>query len=547
MNIKPSAAIRQNYNEIAELCRSTGEPVYLTKNGEGTSKEADGRNTESGQNAGTVPFFRRHRPIPQAVCSKLVSGFLSRGGRHGFCRIHYRRPSGLPLAPLLTACLETGTADLCCAGILCPPAAATRFDPVKICHLPALGFTFAGIFGIITTNTPDERTGAMISFQPLKDLYHWVDVQSHRIPAVPRNLGIMALFLCAAYYASSILITHTGGENNSALVFVLAVAMISLLTSGYAYGIAASIIGALCINIYFMEPYDAFSLSRTGYPVAMLSMVAVSCMVCALTARVKKQATEAVRREKKAKALYEQNERLNAEKAAIQLESERAAIRENILRAVSHDLRTPLTSISGTVSVLLETPEVSPKNLAMLSDIKQDADSLIVMVENLLSVTRVQDGTMPLKMREEMLEEVAGDALLTTRRRFPDCRVELDRSEDILYLPMDPLLVKQVIVNLLENAIRHSGDPEHITLRLYRQEDWAVVEVRDRGRGLSPEVYHAVKAGRPMPRSLSGDSTRGMGIGLSVCQNIIKAHGGFFTAENHIDGGAVFRFGLPTA
>ena len=381
--------------------------------------------------------------------------------------------------------------------------------------------------------------------QRFKDLYHWLNIQFHRIPAVPRNLGIMGLLLCAAYYASSILITHTGGENNSALVFVVAVALISLRTSGYAYGVAASIIGALFINIYFMEPYDAFSLSRTGYPVAMLSMVVISCVVCALTARVKKQAIEAVHREKKTRALYEQNEKLNAEKAAIQLESERAAIRENILRAVSHDLRTPLTSISGTVSVLLERPEISPKNLAMLSDIKQDADSLIVMVENLLSVTRVQDGTMPLKMREEMLEEGAGDALLTTRRRFPDCHVELDLSEDILYLPMDPLLVKQVIVNLLENAIRHSGDTEHITLRLFRQEDWAVAEVRDQGRGLSPEVYQAVKAGQPMPRSLSGDSTRGMGIGLSVCQNIIKAHGGFFTAENHTGGGAVFRFGLP--
>lgn len=385
----------------------------------------------------------------------------------------------------------------------------------------------------------------MTLLQNLRDLYSWLDVQSHRIPAVPRNLGITALFLCAAYCASSILITHTGGENNSALVFVLAVALISLLTSGYAYGIAASIIGALFINIYFMEPYDAFSLSRTGYPVAMLSMVAISCVICALTARVKRQATEAVRREKTAKALYEQNERLNAEKAAIQLQSERISIRESILRAVSHDLRTPLTSISGAVAVLLESPEVSAKNLSMLSDIKQDADSLIVMVENLLSVTRVQDGTIPLKKREEMLEEVAGDALLTTRRRFPDSHVDLDLSEDILYLPMDPLLVKQVIVNLLENAIRHSGDPEHITLRLYREDDWAVVEVRDRGRGLSLEVCQAVKAGQPMPRSLSGDSTRGMGIGLSVCQNIIKAHGGFFTADNHPDGGAVFRFGLP--
>lgn len=376
-----------------------------------------------------------------------------------------------------------------------------------------------------------------------KELYHWLDMQCHRVPAVPRNFGVMALFLWAAFYASRALIGHTGGENNSALVFVLAVVFISLLTSGYFYGIAASIIGAFSINIYFMEPYAVFSLSRTGYPVAMLSMVAISCVVCALTARVKKQATEAVRREKNTKALYEQNEKLNAEKAAIQLQSDRVSIRESILRAVSHDLRTPLTAISGAASVLLSSPEISDRNLAMLEDIKQDADGLIVMVENLLSVTRVQDGTLPLKKREEMLEEVAGDALLATRRRFPDYRIELDLSEDILYLPMDPLLVKQVIVNLLENAIRHSGDAEHIVLRLYRRDDWAIVEVRDRGRGLSPEVREAIRASQPMP--LSGDATRGMGIGLSVCQNIIKAHGGFFTAENHPDGGAVFRFGLP--
>ena len=153
---------------------------------------------------------------------------------------------------------------------------------------------------------------------------------------------------------------------------------------------------------------------------------------------------------------------------------------------------------------------------------------------------------MPLKKREEMLEEVAGDALLTTRRRFPDCHVDLELSEDILYLPMDPILVKQVMVNLLENAIRHSGDREHICMRLYRREDWAVTEVRDQGRGLSPEVLQAIRTGQPMPRSLSGDSTRGMGIGLSVCQRIIKAHGGFFAAENAPEGGAVFCFGLPT-
>jgi two-component system sensor histidine kinase KdpD len=381
--------------------------------------------------------------------------------------------------------------------------------------------------------------------QRAQEAYHWLSCQFERIPELPRNLGVTIFFLLVAYYSSRLLISHTGGENNSALVFVLAVVFISLLTTGYIYGIAASIVGAFCINIYFMAPYDTFSLNRTGYPVAMLSMVVISCVVCALTARVKRQAVEAVRREKNAKALYEINEKLNAEKATIQLQSEREAIRGNILRAVSHDLRTPLTSISGSASVLLSSPEVSPKNVSMLQDIKNDADALIAMVENLLSVTRIQDGTMPLKKREEMLEEVAGDALFTTRRRFPDSKVEMELSDDILYLPMEPMLIKQVIVNLLENAIRHSGDTEHIRLRLYRQNEWAVVEVRDKGKGLSPEICQAIQAGRPLNRNLSDDSTRGMGIGLSACQSIIQAHDGFFAAGNDPEGGAVVRFGLP--
>ena len=379
----------------------------------------------------------------------------------------------------------------------------------------------------------------------IQSIYRHCRDRFYLIPELPRNIMVTVVLLCGAYCASSVLISHTGGENNSALVFVLAVTIISFLTTGYLYGILASIVGTFCINIYFMEPYAAFTLNRTGYPVAMLSMVTISCVVCALTTRVKQQAAEAIRREKNTKALYEMNEKLNEEKAAIQLESARETIRGNILRAVSHDLRTPLTAISGAASVLLSSPEVSEKNVAMLNDIKSDADTLIVMVENLLSVTPIQDGTMPLKKREEMLEEVAGDAILTTRRRFPDAHVELELSEDILYLPMEPMLIKQVMVNLLENAIRHSGDREHITLHLFRQDDWAVVEIRDRGKGLSPELCQAIQSGKSLKRDLSGDATRGMGIGLSVCQSIVKAHNGFFAAGNSPEGGAVFRFGLP--
>lgn len=368
-----------------------------------------------------------------------------------------------------------------------------------------------------------------------------------RLPALPRDICTTIAALSGAYYASSILLNHTGAENNSALVFALGVALVSFLTTGYLYGILASVLGAFFTNYYFMAPYAAFSLSRAGYPIATLSMLTISLLICALTARIKRQKEDAVRRERNTKMLYELNEKLNQEKNAIELQSERERIRGNIMRAVSHDLRTPLTTISGSASVLMSTPDVSPQNISLLQDIKNEADALIIMVENLLSVTRIQDGNLSLIRREEMLEEVAGDAVHTTHRRFPDRRVEMELSEDMLFFPMDPVLIKQVIVNLLENAVRHSGSDELITLKLHRQDDWAVVEIRDRGKGVPQEVIQAVREGRPVRRDLTGDSTRGMGIGLSVCSSIIKAHNGFFEVANRIEGGAVFRFGLPVS
>ncbi len=378
------------------------------------------------------------------------------------------------------------------------------------------------------------------------NLWHRCMELWNRIPWLPRDLCATVVLLWTAYYTSGKLLVHTGVENNSALVFVLAVTIISVITTGYLFGVAASIIGGLCINYYFMYPYAAFDLSYAGYPVALLSMVTISIIVCALTSRVKLMALEAVKREQSTKALYEANQRLNEENAAIQLEAARETIRGNILRSVSHDLRTPLTAISGAASVLISSEEMqSEKTLSLLSDIKNDADSLITMVENLLSITRIQDSSVPLKKRDELLEEVAGDAVLAIRRRFPTTRIEMELSEDIMFVPMDPLLIKQVLVNLLENSIRHSGSSQPVLLRLYREEDQAVVEVRDHGCGLSPEVLELIQSGRQIPRDMPGDSSRGMGIGLSVCQSIIKAHDGQFAAQNSSEGGALFRFSLP--
>ena len=219
------------------------------------------------------------------------------------------------------------------------------------------------------------------------------------VPRGVMNFLITAFFMAGAYYLSRLLFQF-GVENNSALVYVLAVTFVSWLTTGYFYGILASLFSSFCINYYFMYPYSAFSLSYAGYPVAMLSMTAIAIIICTLTSRIKLQALEAEQREQNTKALYELNERLNQEKNAIQLEAARETIRSNILRSVSHDLRTPLTAISGAAAVLLSSEEPrSEKDVSLLNDIKNDAEALTTMVENLLSITRIQDASFPLKKR----------------------------------------------------------------------------------------------------------------------------------------------------
>ena len=148
---------------------------------------------------------------------------------------------------------------------------------------------------------------------PMKELFQKVKQSYYRVASVPRCLGATALLQAVAYIVSSILIGHTGAENNSALVYMLAISLTALLTDGYFYGILSSLIGGFSINYFFMFPYTAFSLSYAGYPVAMLSMVFISCVVSALTTRVKQQAIEAARREQNTKLLYEMNTRLYVE------------------------------------------------------------------------------------------------------------------------------------------------------------------------------------------------------------------------------------------
>ena len=358
------------------------------------------------------------------------------------------------------------------------------------------------------------------------------------------DLAVTAVILLAASCISAALLPYTGAENNSALIFVAMVVVISWLTDGYLYGIMASLIGAFLVNTFFMVPYTQFNLSLTGYPVAMISMLIPALIVCALTARLKKHALEAELREQKTRELYEINSRLEKEKTAMELENAKAAIRGNILLAVSHDLRTPLTAISGSASTILAEGEAgcSRENLRLVQDIKNDAEWLTVMVENILLVTKLRDRGESLKRFPESLEEIIGSSIVKCRRRFPEARIEFQLPEEILLVSIDSLLIQQVLLNLIENAVRHAGSSGPIRIGAERDGEAAKVFVRDYGEGLPESILKQIRNDRPVIVERRGDSSRGMGIGLSVCQSILKAHHSMLQAELPEGGGTEFFF-----
>ena len=227
-------------------------------------------------------------------------------------------------------------------------------------------------------------------------------------------------------------------------------------------------------------------------------------------------------------------------------EADREKLRANLLRAVSHDLRTPLTSIIGSSSSFLENyRDLSEADrLELVSNIKEDSEWLLNMVENLLTVTRIDDTSdNKVKKSAEVVEEVVSEAIRRLQKRLPDVRIRVSMPTDFLMLPMDPTLIEQVLINLLENAVIHSGSTEPVDLAIREEEELVVFSVRDYGKGIDSAALPHIFEGQQLS-SETPDGHRGMGIGLSICRTIIQAHGGTIRAENR-EKGAEFIFTLP--
>lgn len=336
-----------------------------------------------------------------------------------------------------------------------------------------------------------------------------------------RDLIISAIILSCAFGLCNLLRLAGSSDGFASPIFVLAVLLVSRLTTGYLFGLIASVLGVVCVNFVFTYPYWAVNFTLSGYPLTFLTFLVVSIMTGTLTAQAK------------------QRERLR-------MENEKEKMRANLLRSVSHDIRTPLTAILGATSVVLENPEMSPEDRSiLLEDVRGDAQWLIRVVENLLSITRIGSDQANITKSPEAAEEVLGEAAQKFRRRFPQVSVSVTAPESLLMVPMDPILIAQVLSNLLENAVLHGGTTTAISLSVQKENNFARFSVRDNGRGIPEKSIPTLFDGTMKPSGTpTSDGKRNMGLGLSVCLAIVGAHGGTMEARN-LNTGAEFTFRLP--
>ena len=246
-------------------------------------------------------------------------------------------------------------------------------------------------------------------------------------------------------------------------------------------------------------------------------------------------------------ALALENERNARERAEAALMAQKEQLKVNLLRTISHDLRTPLTSISGNASNLLSNAEwfdeETKKQLCL--DIYDDSMWLINLVENLLSVTRLEDGNVNLRLQTELLDEIITEALQHVSRNKEDYQILFQPSEDFILVKVDVRLIMQVIINIVNNAIKYTQKGSDIIVTTKKMQDKAVVEIADNGPGIPDDMKTLVFDMFYSGAKSIADSRRSLGLGLFLCKSIIAAHGGELTLTDNTPQGAVFTFTLP--
>ena len=348
-----------------------------------------------------------------------------------------------------------------------------------------------------------------------------------------RDVGWMLLLLAAATLVGYVFDMMGLVTENITSAYILATLVCAVVTANLPVSALMSVAGVVLFNFCFATPRYTLAFAPVYGPtfVVMLVTALLASTLANLLHEQARRATQAIR-EREETALIAKNEQTRA----------------NLLRSIGHDLRTPLTSISGAASLLQsDLDRIDPaKRHELLADIEENASWLSNLVENLLAVTRVENGTLRLQSEPELLDEVVAEAI----GHLPDTgarrRVTVRTDDGVLMAKMDARLIMQVVVNLLDNAAKYAPAETPVTVTVRRDGADVTCEVADEGPGIPDaekgrvfEQFYTVHGVTPV------DGRRSLGLGLALCRSIVEAHGGRIWARDNEPTGAVFAFSLP--
>lgn len=349
-------------------------------------------------------------------------------------------------------------------------------------------------------------------------------------PPKPRQVAAdtaVSLFVLAAATLLGSLFYWLGFSNSNVMMaYLLGVLVIAVATSHLWYSLISAIAAVYLFNYFFIMPRFSLNAYEPGYPVTFVVMFLTAFITGTLAARLKNAA-----REKEEAAVLAENERM----------------RSTLLRAISHDLRTPLTSISGNASNLLANDAVfdDATRRRLYADIYEDSLWLINLVENLLASTRFENGDPRLQLSAELMEDIIAEAVRHIRPEELRHSIVVESPGELLMVRADTRLIVQVLVNLIDNAVKYTPPGSTIRITSAAADGMVSVSVADDGPGIAPEdkerLFDMFYVGHKSP----SDGRRSLGLGLALCRSIVLAHGGTITVADNIPHGAVFTFTLP--
>jgi two-component system sensor histidine kinase KdpD len=353
------------------------------------------------------------------------------------------------------------------------------------------------------------------------------------ISSALKDMGISLSILAAATLAGYVFKAFSLTDSDIIMLYIIAVLVISIITSRMQYCLISSVIGVVLFNYFFTYPEFSLSAHDAGYPVTFVTMFITAFIAGSLANKLKRNIliAEQNAKEKEEAALLAQNERLRA----------------NMLRSISHDLRTPLTSISGNASTLISNSLTLDEEARqqIYSDIYTESMWLIGLVENLLYATRIEDGKMQLNRSVEILDDIVQEAVKHIDRTHQKRMIYIDTHDEIIPVYADANLIVQVIVNLLDNSIKYTEDDSVIRISVRKEGDTAVVSVADNGTGIPQTEKEKVFDMFYTGGNRSSDSRRSLGLGLTLCKSIINSHGGTISIGDNEPSGTVVSFTLP--